>query len=81
MVRDITARVRVFAWNLADPRGAVTSSVESTNQISGTGANNSVYINFDANVDTNGYGNHMHGHANGDDIHPYSIYLTPLISY
>ena len=81
MVRDIIARVRVLAWNLADPRGAVTSAVESPNQISGTGVNNSVYINFDANIDTNGYGNPMHGHANGDDIHPYSIYLVPLITY
>lgn len=25
--------------------------------------------------------NPMAGHANGDDIHPYSIYLVPLISY
>lgn len=25
--------------------------------------------------------NLMAGHANGDDIHPYSIYLVPLITY
>ena len=73
--------MRVFAWNLADPRGAFSSSVESSNQISGTGANNSVYINFDANIDSNNFGNKMVGHANGDDIHPYSLYLVPLISY
>ena len=73
--------MRVFAWNLADPRGAFSSSVESSNQISGSGANNSVYINFDANVDSNNFGNKMSGHANGNDIHPYSIYLVPLISY
>ena len=25
--------------------------------------------------------NPMAGHASGDDIHPYSIYLAPLITY
>ena len=36
---------------------------------------------LDANIDRNNYGNPMAGHATGPDIHPYSIYLVPLISY
>lgn len=34
-----------------------------------------------ANSDVNSYGNPMAGHAAGDDIHPYDIYLLPLIAY
>ena len=71
----------MLAWNLADPRGAFSSKIETSNQISGTGANNSVYINFDANIDTNDYGNNMAGHAVGPDIHPYTVKVLPLITY
>lgn len=35
-------------------------------------------INSTVGIETQ---NPMAGHANGDDIHPYSIYLVPLISY
>ena len=35
---------------------------------------------FDANANTENYGNPMAGHAAGQDIHPYSIGLTPLIA-
>ena len=36
---------------------------------------------FNANLDSNDYGNPMSGHANGEDIHPYNIAVLPLISY
>ena len=80
-MRNITARARLLAWNLADPRGAFSSEIETSNQISGTGANNSVYVKFDANIDTNDYGNDMEGHAVGPDIKPYSVKTLYLISY
>ena len=80
-IRNITARARLLAWNLADPRGAFSSEIETSNQISGTGANNSVYVKFDANIDMNGYGNDMEGHAVGPDIKPYSVKTLYLISY
>lgn len=37
------------------------------------------YFNADNNYAS--YGNPMTGHANGNDIHPYDIYLLPLIAY
>ena len=39
-----------------------------------------ISFRFDAN-DGDISENPMAGHANGDDIHPYSIYLAPLITY
>ena len=38
-------------------------------------------IVFNANNDTDSYGNCMSGHANGSDIHPYSIELLPILVY
>lgn len=35
---------------------------------------------LDANIGTEET-NPMYGHATGPDIHPYSIYLVPLITY
>ena len=36
---------------------------------------------FDANQDTSSYGNPMANHANGVDIHPHNVALTPIISF
>ena len=37
-------------------------------------------VYLDSNIGTKET-NPMYGHANGDDIHPYSLYLVPLITY
>lgn len=37
-------------------------------------------VGFNANAGTK-EDNPMYGHATGPDIHPYSIYLVPLITY
>ena len=58
-----------------------TSQQESQGVAGGSGQNNSVYVKFDANVDTNNYGNNMAGHATGPDIKPYSVKTLYLISY
>lgn len=39
------------------------------------------YFIFNANDDTDNYGNPMKNHATGPDIHPYNISLLPVISY
>lgn len=36
---------------------------------------------LDVNMDTKQYGNLMAGHANEEEIRPFSIALLPLISY
>lgn len=39
------------------------------------------YDTLDANNNIANLGNPMAGHAIGPDIHPYSIYMVPLITY
>lgn len=38
-------------------------------------------LNLNANNDGLSYGNPMKNHAAGDDIHPYSIRLLPILIY
>ena len=80
-MRNIRGWHRTVGWNVCDPRGVFTSQQESQGVAGGSGQNNSVYVKFDANVDTNNYGNNMAGHATGPDIKPYSVKTLYLISY
>ena len=38
-------------------------------------------VKFNANTNINNYGNPMSGHANGEDIHPYSVKFLPILVY
>ena len=93
MVRDITARVRalvngycaIFSKN--ETYGAFSLTLENNKPVANVGnftnkSERDMYENvyLDSNIGTKET-NPMYGHANGGDIHPYSIYLVPLITY
>ena len=58
-------------------------SPSNTNTEAGTGNTTTKYksVAVNANLDSNGYGNPMAGHAGANEIRPYTIYALPLISY
>ena len=61
--------------------GAFSNSVVRNRGWSGTSGNDMRQLTFNANQNTNSSSNAMAGHANGSDIHPYDIYMLPLIKY
>lgn len=68
----------------ASPKGAFAVRGQTGNRgISSTSGSAATCgsIEFNANNDTDSYGNLMAGHANGADIHPYNIVFLPLIAY
>ena len=84
-IRNITGRFDAQGYE----RGTTTAekgcfSVYSRGKVDGGGSQDSDYVrvrSFSANQDSNSYGNPMEGHANGSDIHPYDIFMLPLIAY
>lgn len=65
--------------------GAIYSVTAPSNvflqpQNSPSGVETSEIVHINANEGKSS-SNPMFNHANGDDIHPYSIYLVPLITY
>lgn len=88
-IRNITASLQINGGQGAKPwcntGGAIYSTTELSNvflrpQDSPSGVETSEIVYLDANRgDTSS--NLMSGHAVGPDIHPYSIYLVPLITY
>ena len=82
-IRNITARFRTVAWGNGYVKGAISTTLENPNILQGASTDNWNSFDFflNANIDNDNYGNNMASHASGPDIHPYSIYLVPLISY
>lgn len=80
--RNITAWLEgVYQEFTGGYKGAFYKSSPGNRKIKTGGWDNDLCIGFNANQDNNSYGNPMAGHANGEDIHPYTIYALPLIAY
>ena len=83
-IRNITARFRTVAWGGGYVKGAISTTLENQGVLQGASTDpnwSSFDFFFNANIDDGNYGNNMAGHAVGPDIHPYSIYMVPLITY
>ena len=73
-----------MAWGNGYVKGAISTTLENQGVLQGASTDpdwSSFDFFFNADIDDGNYGNNMAGHATGLDIHPYSIYLVPLISY
>ena len=82
-IRNITASVCFYTWEKGSPLGAFNTTQQNEEVLSAGNSQGIKYnsLNLNANESNNNSSNKMAGHANGDDIHPYSLYLVPLISY
>lgn len=87
-IRNITGKFLVDNFNFemsgAAPAGTFyCTSKDNKNDLTNkyTSDYNSGFMQFEANVDKNSYGNPMAGHAAGSDIHPANIALLPVIFY
>ena len=79
-MRNITARWASKPGTSVYPAGAVSYS-NTGGQSTDSGIELPQIFLFNANTDNEDYGNSMAGHANGDDIHPYSFRTLFLIAY
>ena len=86
-IRDINGAISGASSNntyLTRGKGCISydKNKHSGNGMGGFGDWNSYYYHvFDANANNNSWGNPMAGHANGNDIHPYSVRVLYLIVY
>ena len=85
-IRDITAHSYYYTYQQGFPSGAFRTTINRSNALSAGKEAGYNYgdLYLDANISTQGgveIVNPMAGHANGKDIHPYSIYMVPLITY
>lgn len=82
--RNITGRFPYGLTALISSSFGTISYVERIGnllQFRNIGAEESYTQIFDANLDSNSYGNPMHGHADSSEIRPFNISLFPLIAY
>ena len=84
--RNIRAFSTFYSYVNGFPSGAFNNKIKRERAIMGGETEDLNYCELwlDANINSTvgiETQNPMAGHANGDDIHPYSIYLVPLISY
>ena len=81
--RNIRGRFRTVAWGNSYVKGAISIELENAAVLQGNSSDpdwNSLDFFFEANAG-NKADNPTAGHAIGPDIHPYSLYLVPLITY
>lgn len=85
MVRNITALLKTRIGTYSDRIGWAGGALAATqgDSYAWTVEGNTTYdsISLEFNANNAGYYNQMSGHANGDDIHPYSIKLLPILIY